>query len=83
MKPESFAASPHEIRIAPGWFWFAVIGIAMNLAGGLAWLGVGPALFISGALTVGLSSSWIALFLWFSARVVAARTVEQPAGKHS
>jgi hypothetical protein len=79
VNPKSFAASPQEIHIGPGWFWWALIGVAVNLAGGVLWLGVGPALFISGGLTIGLSLSWISLFFWFSARWLAARASEQPA----
>jgi hypothetical protein len=77
--PKSLAASPEGLRIGPGWAWCALIGIAVNLAGGCVWLGVGPALFITGGLAVALSYGWIALFFWFSARVVSARRSERPA----
>lgn len=78
MSPKGLATNSQDIRIEPGWFWWALIGIAVNLAGGVVWLGAGRALFIAGALTVAVSLSWISLFSWLAARVLAARTVKQP-----
>jgi hypothetical protein len=47
--------SPQNINIGPFWFVVAVLGVGANFAGGCIWFGLGPALFITGALAVVLS----------------------------
>lgn len=66
---------PSEIRLGPAWYWFGVLGVAVNFAGGVLWLGVGPALFVTGALLVAFV--WCSVALVVCAGLVHAATVRR------
>jgi hypothetical protein len=51
----------------------------VNFAGSWAWLGLGPALFLTGAAMVALAWGSVAFFLAIAVRWLAARASEQPA----
>jgi hypothetical protein len=59
--------TPQEVRVGHGWFLIAVAGVASNFVGGWLWLGLGPALFVTGALAVVLSWGSIAVSFWLAA----------------
>jgi hypothetical protein len=79
VNPKSLAASPQEFRVGPAWFVLAAVGVAVNFAGSWAWLGLGPALFLTGAAMVALAWGSVAFFLAIAVRWLAARASEQPA----
>jgi hypothetical protein len=56
-----------HIQVGPTWFLIGVAGVGANFVGGWLWLGLGPALFVTGALTVALSWGSIAVFFWLAA----------------
>jgi hypothetical protein len=70
---------PAEVRVGPTGFLLGAAGVAANFAGGWLWLGLGPALFVVGALTVALSWASVAVFLWVVLResTLAQRLAEQ------
>jgi hypothetical protein len=59
--------NPQHVRVGPAWFLIGVAGVAANFVGGWLWLGLGPALFVTGALAVALSWGSIAVFFWLVA----------------
>jgi hypothetical protein len=63
VRPANSAENLQHINVSPFWFTVAVLGVVANFAVGWVWLGLGPALFITGALTAVLSWASVALFL--------------------
>jgi hypothetical protein len=55
VKPSNTSDGRQQLHISPFWFVVALLELAVGFAGDRVWLGLGPALFSTGALTVVLS----------------------------
>jgi hypothetical protein len=62
-----------DIHIGQTWFVLGALGAAANFVGGWLWLGLGPALFITGTTVLAVAWGTVAFFLRLAFRLFAVQ----------